>query len=153
MLKELSLCHAGRRNDNYADNNGNNNGNGNENGYDKGTGHKECRDRAETVFKLHRIHFFFLLNYDKQKTSLQLITAERLEFLFLIPFLSTITSRTAADNNGGDNNNHAVNVVEKLSHLILISFEISLIYHIFFIISRGEEKKIIIFLILSLPWI
>ncbi len=70
MLKELSLCHAGWRNDNYADNNGNNNGDGNENGYDKGTGHKECRDIAETVFKLHRIHFF-LLNYDKQKTSLQ----------------------------------------------------------------------------------
>ena len=82
-----------------------------------------------------------------KKTSLQLITAERLEFLFLIPFLSTITSRTAADNNGGDNNNHAVNVVEKLSHLILISSEISLIYHLFFIISRGEEKKTIIFLI------
>ena len=64
MLKELFLCHAGWRNDNYADNNGNNNGNGN--GYDKGTGHKECRDIAETVFKLHRIHFL-LLNYDKQK--------------------------------------------------------------------------------------
>ncbi|MBE6395180.1 MAG: hypothetical protein E7044_14180 [Lentisphaerae bacterium] len=58
MLKELSLCHAGWRNDNYADNNGNNNGNSNENGYDKGTGHKECRDIAKTVFKLHRIHFF-----------------------------------------------------------------------------------------------
>ena len=139
MLKELSLCHAGRRNDNYADNNGNNNGNGNENGYDKGTGHKECRDIAKTVFKLHRIHFF-LFNCDKQKTSLQLITAERLEFLFLIPFLSTITSRTAADNNGGDNNNHAVNVVEKLSHLILISFEISLIYHLF-PLFQGEKRK------------
>ena len=105
------------------------------------------------LFSNFIVFIFFLLNYDKQKTSLQLITAERLEFLFLIPFLSTITSRTAADNNGGDNNNHAVNVVEKLSHLILISFEISLIYHIFFIISRGEERKIIIFLILSLPWI
>ena len=141
MLKELSLCHAGRRNDNYADNHGNNNSNGNENGYDKGTGHKECRNIAETVFKLHRIHFFFLLNCDKQKTSLQLITAERLEFLFLIPFLSTITSRTAADNNGGDNNNHAVNVVEKLSHLILISFDISLTYHLFSLFQGGEEKK------------
>ena len=79
MLKELSLCHAGRRNDNYADNNGNNNGNGNENGYDKGTGHKECRDIAETVFKLHRIHFF-LFRYTKsnhKKTSHRLITDER----------------------------------------------------------------------------
>ena len=75
-----------------------------------------------------------------KKTSLQLITAERLEFLFLIPFLSTITSRTAADNNGGDNNNHAVNVVEKLSHLILISFEISLIYHLF-PLFQGEKRK------------
>ena len=63
-----------------------------------------------------------MLNYDKQKTSLQLITAERLKFLFLIPFLSTITSRTAADNNGGDNNNRAVNVVEKLFHSFLVFF-------------------------------
>lgn len=59
MLKELSLCHAGWRNDNYADNNGNNNSNGNENGYDKGTGHKECRDIVKTVFKLHRIHLYY----------------------------------------------------------------------------------------------
>ena len=87
-----------------------------------------------------------------KKTSPQLITAERLEFLFLIPFLSTITSRIAADNNGGDNNNHAVNVVEKLSHLILISFDIPLIYHLFSLF-QGEKRKIIIFLILSLPWI
>ena len=72
------------------------------------------------LFSNFIVFIFFLLNYDKQKTSLQLITAERLEFLFLIPFLSTITSRTAADNNGGDNNNHAVNVVEKLSHFILV---------------------------------
>ena len=116
MLKERSLCHAGRRNNNnYADNNGNGNG------YDKGTGHKECRDVAKTVFKLHRIHFLFLLNYDKkEKTSLQLITAERFEFLFLIPFLSTITSRTAADNYDCSNNNHADNAVEKLFHFILI---------------------------------
>ena len=76
----------------------------------------------------------------KRKTSLQPITAERFEFLFLIPFLSTITSRTAADNNGGDNNNHAVNVVEKLSHLILISFEISLTYHLFSLF-QGEKRK------------
>ena len=75
-----------------------------------------------------------------KKTSPQLITAERLEFLFLIPFLSTITSRTAANNNGGDNNNHAVNVVEKLSHLILISFEISLMYHLFSLF-QGEKRK------------
>ena len=76
-----------------------------------------------------------------KKTSLQLVTAERLEFLFLIPFLSTTTtSRTAADNNGGDNNNHAVNVVEKLSHLILISFDIPLIYH-FFSLFQGKKRK------------
>ena len=92
------------------------------------------------LFSNFIVFIFFLLNYDKQKTSLQLITAERLEFLFLIPFLSTITSRTAADNNGGDNNNHAVNVVEKLSHLILISFEISLIYHLF-PLFQGEKRK------------
>ena len=66
MLKELSLCHAERRNDNYADNNGNNNGNGNENGYDKGTGHKECRDKIDVVVKKYRIHFsVFYFRYTK----------------------------------------------------------------------------------------
>ena len=94
------------------------------------------------LFSNFIVFIFFLLNYDKQKTSLQLITAERLEFLFLIPFLSTITSRTAANNNDGDNNNHAVNVVEKLFHSFPVSPENGLTVPSFFILSRAEKNKI-----------
>ena len=55
----------------------------------------------------------------KRKTSLRLITTERLEFYFL--FLSTITSRAATNNNDRSHNNNADNVVEKLFHFILVS--------------------------------
>ena len=56
----------------------------------------------------------------KRKTSLRLITTERLEFYFL--FLSTITSRAAINNNDRSHNNNADNVVEKLFHFILVYF-------------------------------
>jgi len=67
------------------------------------------------------------LKSSRKKNSLRLITAESYKFLYL--FLSTITSRAAADNNDCNNNNNAVDIVEKVFHFLPRFSQMLLIYH------------------------
>ena len=106
----------------------------------------ECAGMQPKLFSNFIVFIFYSCQTnDKKEKPLCRWSPQRGLNFYIPSFLSTITSRTDADNYDDGNNNNADNVVEKLSHLILISFEISLIYHLFFIISRGEEKKIIFF--------
>ena len=58
-----------------------------------------------------------------------------------ISFLSTTTSRAATNNNDCSHDNNAVDVVEKLFHFILVSFQNAFFYTMIFSTVKEENKK------------